>query len=329
MHFNESMIDGGQKAKGLGELDVHLFATGVCNLSCKHCYFQAQLQATTEMLSIEQINTVIEDICQACDASFELEGGELFLREDVYDLLQAISKHNRRLVTLTTNGCVDIPFDRDIFTDFAIVRVSLESHRDSIQRAIRGVDVERPLSTLRYLQEAGANCAVRITIHQGNVSECCEIVDYFSQRGVRKFFFYEFEPLGRGALAVEKLSVSTEQVACLLEDLVRFEPPEGVECIRVSLPKRRQALVLSFAQRLANSGYRQSYVGGRQQLTVRYDGRLGTCPWLVGQDYFAVLGHDVQLKEELERRAITGGLVHDCEFCTNFLIEWKDVAAKC
>ncbi len=121
---------------------------------------------------------------------------------------------------------------------------------------------------------------------------------------------------------MEELGVSTEHVACLLEDLVRFEPADGVECVRVSLPKRRRELVLSFAQRLADSGYRQSFVGGRQQLTVNYDGRLGICPWLVGKDSFAVLDHDARLKEELERRATTGGLVHDCEFCTEFVVEW-------
>ena len=70
-------------------LDVHLYVTPRCNLSCPHCYYDAfdRKQHPNNLISLEDISALLTGLCNRFDADISLEGGEPFLRAGINRVL--------------------------------------------------------------------------------------------------------------------------------------------------------------------------------------------------------------------------------------------------
>ena len=58
--------------------------TDKCNLKCVHCYRVANSE---KILSLSEIKTIINDLCELGCIELTLTGGELFTRSDIFDII--------------------------------------------------------------------------------------------------------------------------------------------------------------------------------------------------------------------------------------------------
>lgn len=92
---------------------VHFDLTANCNLKCKYCYYYEDKEIplfTTDSIPFEHIEKAISEI-EALSASstipisptYSFSGGEIFLRKDLYKILDLVS---HRDIILRTNGMI-------------------------------------------------------------------------------------------------------------------------------------------------------------------------------------------------------------------------------
>ena len=76
--------------------------TNVCNMYCSHCYRDAGVKAAEE-LSTAEAKTLIEQISAANFKIMIFSGGEPFMRQDIFDLLQ-YATDCKLIPVMGTNG---------------------------------------------------------------------------------------------------------------------------------------------------------------------------------------------------------------------------------
>ena len=79
-----------------------LHITNTCNLRCKHCYASAG-QPLPDTLTFEEIIDIIDQLAELNINYITLSGGEPFLHERLFDIIDYINTKNIHIM-ITTNG---------------------------------------------------------------------------------------------------------------------------------------------------------------------------------------------------------------------------------
>lgn len=82
---------------------VHWSITGKCNLRCRHCYMSAP-QAKYGELTTQQCLDIIDQLADANVGKVSLTGGEPLVREDFWQLVDALIEKRIVISQLYTNG---------------------------------------------------------------------------------------------------------------------------------------------------------------------------------------------------------------------------------
>ena len=99
----------GNNAVGLGcfnynPYDVAWAVTKRCNLNCPHCSISAGANVTTDdELNTKEGASLIEDVAKLGSVKFVFTGGELFVRKDIFKLIEYATSFGM-LVEVATNG---------------------------------------------------------------------------------------------------------------------------------------------------------------------------------------------------------------------------------
>lgn len=134
---------------------VELLPTYRCNLMCKYCYSKKYLPKEKE-ISIDEIKSIIEQVNTPLLRPFRLPyfgviGGEVFLRDDMIDILKLICKTN--YCGVSTNGTM---LDEDKLKELCNMRLhaiifSLDGH-ENVNDLIRGKGVyKKVMDSLEFL----------------------------------------------------------------------------------------------------------------------------------------------------------------------------------
>lgn len=86
-----------------------------CNISCKHCYLSSNRYKKIEELTLAEIDSLARDLFDLGAMFISLSGGEIFLRKDIFEILDIFKKYHFA-VKLFTNGL--------LITDEIIKRLS-------------------------------------------------------------------------------------------------------------------------------------------------------------------------------------------------------------
>jgi radical SAM protein with 4Fe4S-binding SPASM domain len=189
------------------EFFVQLHLTEQCNLRCKHCYQQGR---RNDDMSLSEITSVIDEISDMLiewrethhidfTSSFNVTGGEPFLRRDFFNILEELK--NKGFDTfILSNGTL---IDRDKAEALAKltvkgVQVSMEGP-ENIHDAIRGPgSFVSSLKGIRNLLEAGIQVTMNTTLSDMNASCFTDVIDLASSLGVQRLGFSRLVPTGRG-----------------------------------------------------------------------------------------------------------------------------------
>ena len=288
---------------GKQRLNVHLYVTPICNLNCIHCYYEAKniKYHIKNILSIEDMKFIIETLIDNYDAYFDIEGGELFLRNDINKLFNSLDKKYLQRLTLTTNGTVNFDLKEKYLKDLDDFRISFEGDSNILQQQIRGIELDKPLNLAINLLKNQIMPTIRVTIHKHNYKKIKQIIDFFSFYGLNKFSFYEFISVGRGK-EHNDLELSDKEFQVLAQHIKNLE--YNNISYKFSFPKKRLK-------------YFDNYLDISQiaSLTINYNGDIGICPWQIGKDIFTKYN-----KENFLNTIKRQELIHSCNYCSSLRI---------
>lgn len=209
-----------------------------CNLRCRHCY---QEGAHGAELSFDEIREVLDEIVNMFDAwrdaygmtfspSFNITGGEPFLRKDLLDILRMISEQGYDIYILT-NGVLVTKERARALADLGIrgVQVSIEG-TEEVHDSIRGKgSFAASARGIDHLLDAGLAVNVNATLSALNADSMEKIAAFASHAGVRRVGFSRLVPSGQGESLISEM-LTAQQVKALYESLFSLGIP-GLEIV--------------------------------------------------------------------------------------------------
>ena len=160
--------------------------TGKCNFRCRHCGFNTPDAAMSEMTYEEAIRFV--DQMADCGVRYlELTGGEPFVREDFWLLVDHIIEKGIKIEKIHTNGWMLMDSILDKFEQYGVKPefcVGFDGvERHDWLRGLKGAE-QAALNALRRCYLRGFPTSVEMCIHRGNVDVLRETVDVLADSGV-------------------------------------------------------------------------------------------------------------------------------------------------
>jgi radical SAM protein with 4Fe4S-binding SPASM domain len=178
-----------------------------CNLKCRHCY---QEGGNLEELSLAEIYRVIDEISDMLQVwhdnydldfspSFNVTGGEPFLRADFFDILDRLVKTGCEIYILSNGTCIT-PDRAQKIAALGVhgVQISLEGP-EKIHEQVRGRgSFAAALQGVRNLLQAGVKVSLNATISRMNAGYFQDMVGLARALGVPRLGFSRLVPSGRG-----------------------------------------------------------------------------------------------------------------------------------
>lgn len=204
-----------------------------CNLSCAHCYIDAQDRASRDELTTEEARTFIDDVAAMRSPVLLFSGGEPLLRGDLMDLGRHARARGLRVV-ISSNGTLVTPeLAREIAdVGFSYVGVSIDGRRethDAFRRKAGAFDAA--VAGIRNCLAAGVKAGIRLTLNRRNAADLDAVLDIVEREGIPRFCMYHLVYAGRGReIAGDDLPPErTRQVVEHLLDRTKDWHERGIE----------------------------------------------------------------------------------------------------
>lgn len=209
------------------EFFFQLHVTSRCNLSCRHCY---QQESAGEELTLTEIKKAIAEFHTTLgewsslygiklQGSWNVTGGEPFLRNDLFQVLEATARVGFPIYLLTNGTLVTEDLARRLQeVPVKGVQVSIEGP-ETIHDGIRGKgSFASALSGTARLLDAGHLVTMNVTLSGINAPYFMDMVELARSVGVHNLGFSRFVPFGKGKSMSEHM-LGVSQVRDLYETL--------------------------------------------------------------------------------------------------------------
>ncbi len=294
-----------------------------CNLRCRHCYQESGAGAELPFPEIREVIGEIARMFQVWRESYDIEfspsfnvtGGEPFLRADFFAVLEEIRDAGFTTYVLS-NGTVVTPerAARLAALGVAGVQVSLEGP-EAIHDSIRGLhSFAASVEGIKELLAAGVPVSVNSTLSRLNADHFLELVEVAAALRVPRLGFSRLVPSGRGLEMLGQM-LDTGQVRQFYEKIFSLKI-DGLEIVTGD-PMAAQMRAASETADLGDipAGGCAAGIAG---LTILADGTLTPCRRLpiplgrAGRDSLRELWAAAPVLEALRDRRRYGGKCGAC-----------------
>lgn len=156
---------------------ITLEITNQCNLQCKHCYMSASRICFPSVLKFEEIKNFADELKNKFGGKvpISITGGEPFLREDIYKIMEYLKKLGFQISISTNSLLIN---DRDVhklknFID--AISISLDGEEDD-HNFLRNANVfDRTIKKINLIKESGIPLTIKTVIFRRNVKRLFEI----------------------------------------------------------------------------------------------------------------------------------------------------------
>jgi radical SAM protein with 4Fe4S-binding SPASM domain len=200
------------------EFFVQLHLTERCNLSCKHCY---QNDNRPDEMALSEIKSAIDEISDMLldwtetygipfTSSFNVTGGEPFLSQDIFRVLEELKNKSFDTYILSNGILIGRDTSRAL-AELAVkgVQISIEGP-EHIHDAIRGTgSFSASLKGIRHLLDAGVELTLNTTLSDMNAPYFMDVIDLASSLGVQRLGFSRLVPSGGGSKFLSRMLRST------------------------------------------------------------------------------------------------------------------------
>ena len=173
--------------------------TNKCNLACRYCCNNSTADHTDDM-SKDEILDVLNQLAEMKVFVIHFTGGEMFLRQDIFDFFDVIKPWQR--FTMRTNGtCITKKqIDRlSQYTNSLGIGVSIDGSCEEVNSLTRGKGTfEKSVSTLEYMIEKGLWTNIMFTVTKFNYRDIENMIILAKRLGC-KLTLNKLDPIGRAA----------------------------------------------------------------------------------------------------------------------------------
>lgn len=176
-------------------------ATKTCNLTCVHCYADAEIKRFAGELSTEEAQRMIEDLASMNVPALLISGGEPLVRPDILDLADYATSLGVR-VTFSTNGTLINKEKAERLKKIGVtyVGISVDGGEDRHDRFRGKVGAFREaIRGIRNCRDAGIRVGIRFTVTQENLDELGQIFKTVEDEDIGRLCIYHLVYAGRGA----------------------------------------------------------------------------------------------------------------------------------
>ncbi len=213
------------------EFFIQLHLTERCNLRCKHCY---QTGKQVDEMSFSELKDTVNEISDTLkewkelydidySSSFNVTGGEPFLRNDLFNILAEI-RYRGFDIYLLTNGILIDKKRAQALNHLGVkgVQVSIEGN-EKVHESIRGRgSFQGSMKGIRNLLDAGLDVTLNVTLSSVNADYFTDLIELSLNLGVHRIGFSRLVPSGRG-IAMIKEMLSKERVKDLYEKIFSLD----------------------------------------------------------------------------------------------------------
>jgi radical SAM protein with 4Fe4S-binding SPASM domain len=213
---------------------VHLDLTYRCNERCIHCYLDHEDHG--EMKTAE-IKNVLGQLAHSGTLFLTLSGGEIFLRQDLFDLLEfARSLHFD--ISLKTNALlIDAERARKLRAlSVRRIQISIYSAEPAVHDAITKVrgSLERSLAAIRFLQAEGLQVKIACPLMKQNLTAYRNVQALAAELGVPYVLDMTITPKMDGDMSLLQLRNSVQSLLPILRDPTLNPPSTSLHSAKVA-----------------------------------------------------------------------------------------------
>jgi radical SAM protein with 4Fe4S-binding SPASM domain len=205
---------------------VHVDLTYRCNERCIHCYLDHEDHGE---MKTDEIKNVLEQLAQSGTLFLTLSGGEIFLRDDLFELLEfARSLHFD--ISLKTNALlIDAERARKLRAlSVRRIQISIYSAEPAVHDAITKVrgSLERTLTAIRFLQAEGLQVKIACPLMKQNLMAYRNVQALAAELGVPYVLDMTITPKMDGNMGLLQLRNPVQDLLPILQDPT-LNPPSS------------------------------------------------------------------------------------------------------
>jgi SynChlorMet cassette radical SAM/SPASM protein ScmE len=178
---------------------VQVTLTSRCNLNCDFCLANASKHPRETELSTNEWLKFFERLKELLIFNVILSGGEIFLRDDVFVLLNKLRENRMHRITLLTNGTLIEEEIASRLNQLSIKNISISL--DGLERKhdeIRGKgSFLKTIDGIRCLVAEGITPQVAFTPIRTNYNDLGPLVDFIASLGITTLQINNLTPEGR------------------------------------------------------------------------------------------------------------------------------------
>jgi SynChlorMet cassette radical SAM/SPASM protein ScmE len=315
---------------------VVIAVTGRCNLSCKYCFYADEMAASNDLPTGIWLN-FFEECRDAGVMRITLSGGEVFTRQDLWELIEGIVKNKMRFSILTNGTLINENTASHLNLhrrrlDF--VQVSVDGSVPETHDAIRGKgSFNRMIQGIEALKKYKLPWTVRVTINKLNVFDLeATLKLLYNDLGLKSFGVNEAFPQGAGHCNHSTLEMTPEERRHsfkVVQDFDRNHPgaAHGAQAGPLIIANLIDSIDNARKRGTFDVNYRTGYLTGCnimwEKLSVLHDGTYIPCHQLpqiklgkVGQNSLReVWQKSPGLQQLRERSSIPLESISHCKGC--------------
>lgn len=192
-----------------------------CNQRCMHCYIEEYGTADKRELKTKEIKVLIDDIASLGGLYLTLTGGEVFLRKDIFEIIEYARKKEFAL-TIFTNGTIISQKIAKQLKKFGIMEISISLYstnpklHDSITK-LSG-SFSKSISGIKNLKDAGIAVCIKCPLMKINLKEYRKIMKLAKKLGCRAAFDSTIVPRNDGTGSFKELRLDKNGLRKIFKD---------------------------------------------------------------------------------------------------------------
>ena len=242
----------------INEFVFKLSITTACSNRCKHCYMYDENtfnDEKTNMLSLKQINQILDDIEQFEKKynvnihDFAIYGGDPLLRKDWYEILSEIRKRKKNVAVLgnpetLTEKNLQLLSDLNI----EVFQMSLDGLENTHDYYRSKGSFKRTIEKIELLDAYGIVPSINFTLFPNNAKDFIPLVNFLAKNTKVKLFCFDIGCYV-GNAKERKNVFSKEEIKNILSDYIELKENLIKQGYQISLKEICNFLVLTRYER--------------------------------------------------------------------------------
>jgi len=207
-------------------LDVEWEITNSCNLRCRHCYVAAAEKLEGELNTTEALK-LVEELDRIGVTDVTISGGEPFLRDDLWQIIEEI-KSKRIPLIIYTNATLlnEVKIRKLVEHNIKGISVSLNGATAETHNFVQNANTfERVITAIKKLNDYSVKVQILFTLMKVNIGEFNELIELSRRLEVESICIYPFYPQGRGRENIDSLALDGRSAMEFLKKAVEFPSP--------------------------------------------------------------------------------------------------------